>query len=171
MNAPLFYCNSILGGHLIQDFDLCKLQDLWPHNMDTELCKFTKYGISVAILSLQGWCVARTTHCDSGYNITIARYSLPDFYLPKMKKCYSRVIDFLVLVLCNVNICSHPLNKHKSKWHFLKEGNSEFTLCMERAYSPLCCHGNLTVDMSWNFVMSITTVHSFSFKQKKAQEI
>ena len=35
------------------------------------------------------------------------------------------------------------------------------------AWSPLCCHGNVTVDISWNFAMSIT-VQSFSFIQKKS---
>ena len=42
------------------------------------------------------------------------------------------VTDFLVLLLCNVHkiiIHSHPLNEH---W-------------MERAWSPLCCHRNVTV--------------------------
>ena len=34
---------------------------------------------------LQGLCAARTTHCDSGYDVTIATYSLADLYLPKMK--------------------------------------------------------------------------------------
>ena len=34
---------------------------------------------------LLGWCSARTTHCDNVYDGTIATYSLPDLYLPKMK--------------------------------------------------------------------------------------
>ena len=33
---------------------------------------------------------------------------------------------------------------------------------MERAWSPLSCHGNVIVDVSSNFVMSETTVKSFS---------
>jgi len=50
----LFYCDSTLGCWVIQDFDLCKLDDLWRHNVDENWCK-TKYGISVRIQSLQGW--------------------------------------------------------------------------------------------------------------------
>ena len=29
---------------------------------------------------LQGWCTARTTHCGSGYDVTMAAYSLADVY-------------------------------------------------------------------------------------------
>ena len=55
-----FYCdctfqtiyNSTLGWWVIQDFDLCKLDDLWRHNVDE---KQNNYGISVRIQSLQGW--------------------------------------------------------------------------------------------------------------------
>ena len=51
------------------------------------VCKITKYEISVQIglQGLLGWCAVRTIHFDSGYDITIATYSLPDLYLPKMK--------------------------------------------------------------------------------------
>ena len=33
------------------------------------------------------------------------------------------------------------------------------------------CHGNVTVDILWNFVMSVTTVQSFSSIQEKPSEI
>ena len=80
----LFYCDSILGCPVIQDFGLCKLDDLWRYSVDTKWWKI-KYGISVPILSPQGWCAARTTHFGSGYDVTIETYSLPDLLLPKMK--------------------------------------------------------------------------------------
>ena len=54
--------------------------------------------------------------------------------------------DFLVLVLCNVHIRSHPLNEHGEQITLIGEGNSDLTLWMERAWSPLCCHGIITVD-------------------------
>jgi len=38
----LFYCDSTLGCRVIQDFDLCKLDALWHHNVDTKWCKITK---------------------------------------------------------------------------------------------------------------------------------
>ena len=38
----LFHCNSILGCRFIQDFNLCKLEDLWRHNVDTKWSKITK---------------------------------------------------------------------------------------------------------------------------------
>ena len=54
----------------------------------------------------------------------------------------------------------------------LLEGeNSDSTFWMERVWSPLCCHGNVTVEISWNFVVSATTVQSFSSIQKKSSEI
>ena len=37
------------------------------------------------ILNPQGWSTTRTTHCDSGYDVTVAINSLADLNLPKMK--------------------------------------------------------------------------------------
>ena len=61
----LFYCDSTLGCRVIQDFDLCKLNDLWCHFVDTKWCKITKYGISVQVLSLQGWNFAGLMCCKN----------------------------------------------------------------------------------------------------------
>ena len=116
------------------------------------LCKYYRVEI------LQGWCAARTTHCDSGYDVTIATYSLPDLYNPRMKNALFYAPEFNTLSsACAVFAHSQWMN-NKIKWHFLKEENSDFRLSLERAWSPLCCHGNVTVDISWNFVMSATTV-------------
>ena len=51
------YCIVIafLVTWVIQDFDLCKLQDLWRHNADQRWCNITEYGISVQKLSPEGW--------------------------------------------------------------------------------------------------------------------
>ena len=35
----LFYCKSILGCQVIEDFDVCKLDDLWRHDVDTQITK------------------------------------------------------------------------------------------------------------------------------------
>ena len=70
---------------VIQDFGLCKLDDLWRHIVETKWCKITKYGISVQMLSVQGWCAAKSTHVDNSYHVTKATYLLPDLYLPKIK--------------------------------------------------------------------------------------
>ena len=78
------------------------------------------------------------------------------------------LIDFLALVLCNVhNILGHThwIN-NKSKQQFLKEEKSDFTFRTERARSPLCCHGNVTLAASWNFVTNIPTVQIFSSVKK-----
>ena len=48
----LFYCDSTLGCWVIQDFDLCKLDDLWRHNVDTKWCKITKNWISLTTFSV-----------------------------------------------------------------------------------------------------------------------
>ena len=54
--------------------------------MDKKLCKITKFGISVhKVEILRGPCSARTTHCDSSYDGTIATYLLPDVYFPQMQ--------------------------------------------------------------------------------------
>ena len=136
-------------------------------------CKITKYGLSAQILSVQGWnlagwCAARTSHFDSGYGVTIVRYSLPDLYLPKMKTALFVAPEFnklCVFGLCNVHIRSHPLS----------EQQEQMTLSWRRKtlIFPFkwCCHGNVTVDMPWNFVMSVITVLSFSSIQEKMWEI
>ena len=54
--------------------------------------------------------------------------------------------EFLILVLRNVHIPSLPLNKHQEQKALLGKGNSDFILWMVRAWSPLCCHGNVIVD-------------------------
>ena len=91
------------------------------------LCKYQVYGVEI----LQVSSAARTTHCDGGYGVTIATYSLPDLYLLKMKSAYlllKSLTDFLVLVLCNVHISSHPLNKQEGQIALLEEEeNSDFT--------------------------------------------
>jgi len=91
----------------------------------------------------------------------------PDFYIPKMKTALfvaPEFTDFLVLVLCNVHIRLHQESTTRAN-------NSDFPLWMEIACSPLYCHRKFTVEISWNFVMSVTTVLSFSYIQKKSWEI
>ena len=75
------------------------------------LCKCYVYRVEI----FQSWCAARTTHCDSGYDVSIATCSLQDLYLPKMKNTLfvSPEVDGLVFVLCNVHIRSHPLNEQQ----------------------------------------------------------
>ena len=72
----------------------------------------------------------------------------------------SSLTDFLVLVLCDVHNRSHPLNDHQQELTLLERVNPDFTLWLESAWSPLFCHGNVTVDIPRNFVMSITTAQS-----------
>ena len=48
----LFHCDCTLGYRVIQDFDLCKLDDLWRHIVDTKWCKITKNWISLTAFSL-----------------------------------------------------------------------------------------------------------------------
>ena len=118
-----------------------------------------KYLYRVEIL--QGWCAAKTTHFDNSYDVTIATYSLPDLYLPKIKKMPYLLIhsltDFLELMPCNVHISSHPnvhisshpLNKQPEQITLLEGENSDFIFWMERAWRepivlPWKCHsGNI----------------------------
>ena len=46
-----------------------------------DLCKSEVYRVEIS----QGCGAVRTTHFDSGYDVTIATYSLPDLYICKMK--------------------------------------------------------------------------------------
>ena len=63
----LFYCNSSLACRVIQDIGSCKLEDLWHHNVDTKLCKITKYRIHLCkYSSLQGWNFAELM-CTKNY--------------------------------------------------------------------------------------------------------
>jgi len=108
--------------------------------------------------------------CDLSVNrveILIVVLMSPDFYIPKMKTALfvaPEFTDFLVLVLCNVHIRLHQESTTRAN-------NSDFPLWMEIACSPLYCHRKFTVEISWNFVMSVTTVLSFSYIQKKSWEI
>ena len=91
----------------------------------------------------------------------------PDLYLPEMKTALfvaPEFTDVLVLVLCNVHIRLHQEGTTRAN-------NSDFPLWMEVACSPLCSHRKFTVEISWNFVMSVTTVLSFTYIQKKSWEI
>ena len=82
---------------------------------------------------LQGSCAARTTYFDNSYDVNIATYSLPDLLKWKMRYLLLQSLtDFLVLVLCNVHISSHPLNKQEQVtlpegeklWFYLLNGES-----------------------------------------------
>ena len=46
---------------------------------------------------LQGECAARTTCCDSSYDVTIATYLLSDLCLPKMKNALFNAPEFNTL--------------------------------------------------------------------------
>ena len=88
----LFYCNSILGCQVIQNLDLCKLDELSCHDVHRKWCKILVQNIEYPwkyevyrVDVLQGWCTARTTHCDSGYDVTMATSTIADLYLPKTK--------------------------------------------------------------------------------------
>ena len=94
---------------------------------------------------LQRWCAARTTHRDSGYDVTITIYLLPDFYL-KWKTPYlllQSLTEFLAFVLCNLRIRSHALNEQQEQ---LTHFDSDFTFWMERAWS-LFLHSNDSADI------------------------
>ena len=118
-------------------------------------CKTTKFGISVLMLSLQswnfaGWLAARTAHCDSVYYITAATYSLPDLYLPKMKKCLIMLLQSLtyVLVLCTVHIHSHQLNEQQEQIALVEGGKLWFCPLNGEDLEPVViCHGNVMGDI------------------------
>ena len=75
--------------------------------------------------------------------------------------------DFLILVQCIVHIRSHPLNEHPEQIALLGEGNSDFIVWMERAWSPLCCHGNVTVDHIMELCDEYSNCKKFLFYAEK----
>ena len=58
--SRLFYCDSTLDCRVIQDFDLCKLDDFWRHNMDTKWCTMhiTKNQVALITISNDFFCIA-----------------------------------------------------------------------------------------------------------------
>ena len=122
--------------------------------MNTKWCKITKYGISVQVLGLQGWCAARTTHCDSGYDVTIGTYSLPHLYRPQMKNAFlmlQSLTHFLLLVLCDVRIRSHPLNEQQDQITLLDWGKLWFSSlngeCLESIVLPWKCYSGHIMEL------------------------
>ena len=65
----LFYCDSTLGCRVIQDFALCKLDDLWRHSVDTNWCKITKNWISLTTFSVKNWNLVQLSHSSQSYII------------------------------------------------------------------------------------------------------
>ena len=119
------------------------------------LCKST--GLKVCRV----WCAARSIH-----DVTIATYSWPDD-LPKMKNALFVALEFSRA--CAVHSRSHTLNEQQEQITVLEGGKLWFYPLIGEG--TLWCHGNVTVDISWNFVMSKTAVQSFSSIQKKSCEI
>ena len=101
---------------------------------------------------MQGWCVARTTHCDSGYEVTIATYSLPDLYLPKMKNALFNAPEFnTVSSACNVHICSHPLNEQQDQITLLDREKLWFSSLNRESLEPIVlpwkCHSRHIMEL------------------------
>jgi len=77
IGVTLFFCDNTLRCQVVQDFDLCKLdvtrmkQNYVKSQKMEFLCKHC--------------CAIRTTYCDHSFDVTIATYSLPDLYIPKIK--------------------------------------------------------------------------------------
>ena len=74
--------------------------------------------------------------------------------------------DFLVLVMCNIHISSHPLNKQQEQITLPEGKNSDFIFWMEITWSPLCCHGNVM-----KLCGECNNCTKFQFYTKKSSEI
>ena len=72
-----------------------------------------------------------------------------------------------MLVLCNVHIRSHRLNEHQEQITGIGEGNSDFTLWMEGAWSPLRCYGNVTVAHIMELCNEYKNCKTFQFYTEK----
>ena len=129
-----------------------QIRHVWRHKRYTKWCEITKNWISVQILNLQGWNFARLMYFNnytfnSGYDVTIATYSLLDLSLPKRKLPFlllQSLTDLLVLVLCNVHIRSHPLNEQQKQITLLEGGKVWFSTWNGESLEPILlpwkCH-------------------------------
>ena len=70
----LFYCDSTLGCRVIQDFDVCKLDDLWRHNLDTKWRKITKNGIYLKTFYVNNWNFVQLLHSSQSFMICPLRH-------------------------------------------------------------------------------------------------
>ena len=78
----LFCCNITLGFWVIQDFDLCKLKDLW-HHKDTKWCKITKCVIN----TFKCKCMKKTNVMQCNVNLNLYLWGLTEkLYLIRAKK-------------------------------------------------------------------------------------
>jgi len=133
------------------------------------LCTYWVHWVEI----LQGWSTTRTTHCDSGYDVTIATHSLADLYLPKMKNAFffppeSYRLSCACAVWCHIG--SHSLNEQHKQVTLLQGGKLWVYFLNEEGVEPIVlpwkCHSGHI-----NFVITVTTVQSFSSMQKKYSEI
>ena len=86
------------------------------------------------------------------------------FVIPESNKL-SKCMCYIVM-----STFAHTQYKMNHKSTLLEREKFWFYFWM-KAWSPLCCHGNVRVDMAWNFVMSVATSQRFSSIQKTYLEI
>ena len=72
-----------------------------------------------------------------------------------------------MLALCNDHVRSHGLNEHQEQITLIGEGNSDFTLWMEGAWSPLRCCGNVTVGHIMELCNEYKNCKKFQFYTEK----
>ena len=121
----LFYCDSTLGCRVIQDFDLCKLDDFWRHSMDRKWCTITKNQVALITISHDFFCTELKLSTVTLIKVTLYG-PLRNFHgntigsrpssiqrgkseLSSFKKCYL-LLMFIQLVWANMDITEH---KHK----------------------------------------------------------
>ena len=128
------------------------------------LCQCQVYKVEI----LQSWCATRTTHCDSSYDVTIATCSLPVLNLPKMINALFVAPEINTLSSACVVWCPYSLTPAELTTRSNNISWRRKTLILLFEWRGPAAH---CVDISWNFVMSVTTVLSFSSIQKKLWEI
>ena len=79
----------------------------------------------------------------------------------------------LPLIFCSITGCTQLLlqiaftKETETKLRDQKSQlNSDFILWIEGAWNPFYCHRIVTVKISWNFVISVTTLQSFSIQKE-----
>ena len=118
----LFYCDSTLACRVVQDFDLCKLDYLWRHNVDTKWFEITKklnisHGFFCIEMKLSTFVTLITKFRDistvtfpwqqNGLQVLSIQRGKSEF--SSFKKCYLPLL-FIQWVWANMDITQH---KHK----------------------------------------------------------
>ena len=135
-NDEEWSCDSTLACIVTQDFDLCKLDDLWWHNVDTKWCKITNKIVSLS--RLQALSIQRVTQ------------SFPPS-------------GGVICTCCSFSGCERicSTSKRKSAKHQSNKWGI-FQLRKVEVWSRVCCYGDVIFTITMWSSHSTSTLQNFN---------